>query len=230
MKTWWLDEIAHAGPEHLDAEYVAGYEAKAGFDPGPDIAELQRHGLDQTSTVIDLGAGTGAFSTAIAAHCRHVIAVDVSPAMNDILIRRVAALGLDNVTVVHSGLLSYEHDGSPADFVFSRNVFHHLPDFWKSVALDRTIGLLGSGGIARIHDLIYDFDPTEIEVMMTEWFAGAVDDPSVGFTAGELAEHVRTEFSTYRWVFEGMLERAGFDILDRAFVRRIYGAYTCRRR
>jgi len=29
MDTWWLDELAHAGQEHLDPTYVAGYEAKA---------------------------------------------------------------------------------------------------------------------------------------------------------------------------------------------------------
>ena len=37
MTTWMLDELAHAGQEHLDDAYVAGYEAKAGYDPGPDV-------------------------------------------------------------------------------------------------------------------------------------------------------------------------------------------------
>ena len=32
MTDWWLDEHAHAGAEHLDAGYVAGYERKAGFE------------------------------------------------------------------------------------------------------------------------------------------------------------------------------------------------------
>jgi hypothetical protein len=31
-ESWWLDELAHAGDEHLDPAYVAGYETKAGYD------------------------------------------------------------------------------------------------------------------------------------------------------------------------------------------------------
>ena len=62
MATWWLDELAHAGHEHLDAQYVAGYEAKAGYDPADDLETLRRHGFGATSTIVDLGAGTGRFS------------------------------------------------------------------------------------------------------------------------------------------------------------------------
>jgi hypothetical protein len=55
-----LDELAHAGPEHLDRNFVAGYEHKQGYpDPAEDLAVLAGHGLDATSTVVDLGAGTG---------------------------------------------------------------------------------------------------------------------------------------------------------------------------
>ena len=53
MTEWWLDEHAHAGAEHLDAGYVAGYERKAGYDASDDVAVLQRHGLDGTSTVVE---------------------------------------------------------------------------------------------------------------------------------------------------------------------------------
>ena len=73
--------------------------------------------------------------------------------------------------------------------------------------------------------------PAEADDRIAAWLAGAVDDPARGWTRGdELAEHVRTEFSTYRWLFEPMLERVGFEILDREHRRGAYGAYTCRRR
>src|SRR5690242_337544 len=81
-KTWFLDELAHAGPEHLDDGFITGYDRKQGFpDPAPDIAEFQRQGLDHTATVVDLAAGTGQFTTAAANVFGRVIAVDVSPAM-----------------------------------------------------------------------------------------------------------------------------------------------------
>ncbi|MCU1360793.1 MAG: class SAM-dependent methyltransferase [Ilumatobacteraceae bacterium] len=226
---WWLDEAAHAGLEHLDPQYVAGYEAKAGYDPAEDIDVLQRHGLDQTSVVVDLGAGTGRFTVDVAPHCAQVIAVDVSPAMVDALRLRVRGAGRDNVTVVQSGFLSYRHAGPPADFVFTRNALHQIPDFWKGIALDRIAALLRPGGIMRLRDLIFDFEPSAADDYMVAWMAGATDDSATGWTADELAEHVRLEYSTYSWLFEPMLERTGFQILEREYVRSAYGAFTCRR-
>ena len=55
--SWWLDELGHAGDEHLDAEYVAAYDRKAGFDPAEDVDVLKGHGLDDSAPLIDLGAG-----------------------------------------------------------------------------------------------------------------------------------------------------------------------------
>jgi hypothetical protein len=85
-------------------------------------------------------------------------------------------------------------------------------------------------GILRLHDLVFDFEPADAAARIAAWLEGAVDDPARGWTADELAEHVRLEHSTYSWLFEPMLERAGFRILDRHYVRAAYGAYTCRRR
>jgi SAM-dependent methyltransferase len=227
---WWLDEAAHAGAEHLDPAYVAGYERKAGFDPADDLDVLRRNGLNRESTVIDLGAGVGTFAIAVAPLCRHVVAVDVSAAMTDAIRTRVEALGIENVSVVDGGFLSYEHPSTPVDFVYSRNALHHLPDFWKVIALERIAGWLRPGGVLRLRDLVYDFGPADADARFESWFAGAVDDPLVGWTAAELAEHVRGEFSTYGWLFDVMLERTGFEILGREFRNSTYAAYTCRSR
>lgn len=75
--------------------------------------------------------------------------------------------------------------------------------------LDRIARLLRPGGLLRLHDLVYDFDPAEAADRIPAWLAGAVDDPAVGWTATELAEHVRGEFSTYRWLLEALLDRTG---------------------
>jgi hypothetical protein len=89
---------------------------------------------------------------------------------------------------------------------------------------------LRPGGILRVRDLVFDFEPGDAERSIEGWLSGAVTDPTVGFTAEELATHVRTEFSTYSWLFEAMLERVGFTILDRHYRRSAYGTYTCERR
>jgi ubiquinone/menaquinone biosynthesis C-methylase UbiE len=228
--SWWPDELSYAGAEHLDPAYVAGYERKAGYDPTDDVVVLADRGLGSGSRVVDLGAGTGAFAVAAARLVGTVVAVDVSAAMVDVLRRRVTELGLSNVEVVHDGFLSYEHTGPPVDAVFTRNALHQLPDLWKAIALDRIASIIRPGGVLRLHDLVFDIEPGDAAVHIEAWMAGAVTDPAVGFTAAELAEHVRSEFSTYRWLFEPMLDRAGFDIVDCAYRRSAYGAYTCVRR
>ena len=63
--TWEFDETGHAGAEHLDPRYIAGYDRKAGTDPSDDVEVLRAAGIAERSVVIDLGAGTGTYSPAV---------------------------------------------------------------------------------------------------------------------------------------------------------------------
>ena len=225
-----LDELALAGPEHLDPAYVAGYDRKAAFDPADDLAELQGLGLDETATLVDFGAGTGTFAVAAAEVCRRVVAVDVSPAMTAAIRGRVARFGLLNVEVVRAGFVGYRHEGPPADFVYTRNALHHLPDFWKAIALERLASVLRPGGILRLRDLVYACEPGEAEEVVSAWLDDAAEQPEDGWTRAEREEHVRDEFSTFSWLLEPMLERAGFEIERAAFRAGIYADYACRKR
>jgi predicted RNA methylase len=63
---WFLDELTHVGSEHVDANYVTGYDYKAGTGPTDDIALLRELGLNETHTLVDMGAGTGTFALASA--------------------------------------------------------------------------------------------------------------------------------------------------------------------
>ena len=128
------------------------------------------------------------------------------------------------------GFLSYQHAGSPADAVYTRNALHQLPDFWKAVALDRIGTMLRPGGVLRLHDLIYDFQPSEADTVFQRWLDNAADDPARGYTSADLAEHIRTEHSTFRWLVEPMLAATGFEIVTADFSGSAYGAYTCRKR
>ena len=227
-KAWMIDEVAHAGPEHLDAAFVAGFDRKQGYpDPAEDLAALREHGIGTAATLVDLGAGTGTLALAAAPHVGRVVAVDVSAAMLALLRQRAAAAGLANVECVQAGFLSYAHAGPPADAVFTRNALHQLPDFWKALSLDRMAKLLRPGGVLRLRDLIFDFQPAEAEAVLDGWLDGAVEDPSRGYTREDFAEHLRTEFSTFRWLLEPMLAAAGFTIVTAGFEGSIYGAYTC---
>ena len=226
-----IDEIAHAGPEHLDPAFVAGFDRKQGHpDPAEDLAALAAHGVEAGAAVVDLGAGTGQFALAAARHFRRVVAVDVSPVMVDHLRSRAAEAGLESIECVRAGFLGYEHTGPPADAVHTRHALHQLPDFWKAVALDRIAGMLRPGGVLRLRDLIYDFRPSDAERVIENWLDGAAEDPERGYTRADLAEHVRTEHSTFRWLLEPMITAAGFEIADAEFRGSVYGAYTCVKR
>jgi SAM-dependent methyltransferase len=228
---WFIDELAHAGDEHLDPDYVTTYDRKASTDPTEDLAVLRASGLDESSIVVDLGAGTGTFAMAVAPLCRRVVAVDVSPAMLAALSARAERSGLTNLEIVHAGFLSYQHRGDPADFVYSRNALHHLPDFWKALALERVAALLRPGGVLRLHDLVFSFDPHEAREIIEAWLANARERPEDGWTRPELETHVREEFSTFSWLLEPMLERAGFEIRENhSRASKIYAAYTCVKR
>jgi len=227
-KAWMIDELAHAGPEHLDVAFVAGFDRKQGYpDPAADLAAFREHGVGGASTVVDLGAGTGRLALAAAPHVARVVAVDVSPAMLALLRERAARAGLANVECVQAGFLSYTHAGPPVDAVYTRNALHQLPDFWKALALDRIAKLLRPGGVFRLRDLIFDFQPAEAEAVLDDWLDGAATDPAAGYTREDFAEHLRTEFSTFRWLLEPMLAAVGFRVVAANFEGSIYGAYTC---
>jgi SAM-dependent methyltransferase len=224
IPAWYPNERARAGAEHLDPGYAAGYDAKTGLDLDDALELLRRYGLGPETTLVDLGCGTGLLAAAAAPEARRVVGVDVSPAMLEVARRRS-----DTVEWVEAGFLAYEHTGDSPALVHSRNALHHLPDFWKGAALARIRDLLTPGGVLVLRDLVYDFEPAETRERIEEWLAGAAPTPADGWTREELEEHVRDEHSTFSWLFEALLERAGFEILERDVRGRIYATYACRR-
>lgn len=227
MNGWQFDERAHAGPEHLDPGYVAGYDAKSGVDAAAELGLLRAHGLGSATTLVDFGAGTGRLAVVAAPHCRRVVVVDPSRAMLALARQRATAAGHRNIAFVNAGFLSYEHEGERPRVVYSRNALHHLPDFWKGVALARVRDLLATDGVFVLRDLVFSFEPREADGRVADWLADAAASPAEGWTRAELEEHVRTEHSTFSWLLEPLLERAGLRILEAAHDRGFYSTYVC---
>ena len=141
----------------------------------------------------------------------------MSPAMLSLLRTSLDDCGLGNVTVIESGFFSYPYEPNSMDFVYSRLALHHLPDFWKSLALQRIYEMLRSGGVFRLWDVVYNFERHEATERLENWCATGrhvapftpLDD---GWGRWEIAEHVRDEHSTYSWLLEAMFERTGLSI------------------
>lgn len=225
---WYIDEVSHAGSEHLDTSYVPQYDRKAGTDPTEDLAVLRELGLSETHTLVDLGAGTGTFALAAAPLCRRLVAVDISPVMLALLHQRAAQLGIGNIECVRRGFLSYGHQGELADFVYSRHALHHLPDFWKVIALQHIAAILKPGGVFYLRDLVFSFEPHEAEHAIGGWLANAPEQTEYGWSRPELETHLREEHSTFSWLLELMLQRAGFEIRHVEHGEsRVHSAYTC---
>jgi ubiquinone/menaquinone biosynthesis C-methylase UbiE len=104
--SWVPNELATAGRENLDPEHASRYDQKEDARASDEVAWLQARGLGGEATVVDLGAGTGQFTVAVAPLVERVVAVDVSPVMLTPLRAKVAARGLDNVEVVQAGFLT----------------------------------------------------------------------------------------------------------------------------
>ena len=231
--SWWLDERAHAEREHFDAQHARSYDAKMDAEAAEEVRLLQDAGvLGPDSSVVDLGAGSGQFALAAAAACARVVAVDVSPVMLGQLTEKLERGAAGNVEPVSAGFLTYEHAGDAADLVYSRYALHHLPDFWKAIALTRMAGMLRPGGRLRLWDVVYSFEPAEAEERIEAWIeATMAADVERGWTRAELAEHVRDEHSTFTWLLEPMLERAGFDVIEAsASASGMFARYLCRKR
>jgi ubiquinone/menaquinone biosynthesis C-methylase UbiE len=207
-----LDEVASAGRENLDPAHVARYDDKEDAGAAEEIARCQALGLGPSSTVVEFGSGTGQFTTAVAALCARVVAVDVSAVMQDRLRQKLKDGGIRNVEQVQAGFVTYRHAGQPADLVYSRFALHHLPDFWKAVALDRMHEILRPGGVLRLCDVVFSFEPGDAAARIERWCATGGPRVTDGWSRAELEEHVRDEHSTFSWLLEPMAVRCGFTV------------------
>ncbi len=227
---WFLDEVKSAGRENLDADHVSRYDAKEDAGADDEVTLCRQLGVTPESVVIDMGAGTGQFALSVAPLCARVVAVDVSPVMLANLRRKVQAADAGNVEVVEGGFLSYQHHGPAAHLIYSRYALHHLPDFWKAVALDRAHAMLRAGGVFRLWDVVYNFDPAQAEDHIEAWCATAGSGSATGWHRSELEEHVRDEHSTFTWLLEPMIKRSGFTLEDADYsADGIFAKYVLRR-
>jgi SAM-dependent methyltransferase len=208
--SWFPDEVALAGRENLDPDHVARYDAKMDSEAQAEVELLRSNGMDPSSTVLEFGPGTGQFTVAAAPRCARVIAVDPSPPMLQALRRRLAGTEIDNVEVATGGFLTYERS-EPVDVIYSRFALHHLPDFWKALALRRMRSLLAPHGMVRLSDVVYNFELSDAEIGVEAWCSSFGAQTEEDWSREEVEEHVRDEHSTFTWLLELMIERAGFD-------------------
>ena len=178
---WTVDKRVHAGRENLDPAHVARYDRKEDANAAPSWPRCGR-AASTTARPSSTSARAPASSRWRGGSGSQGGRGGRLPAMLEQLAPSSGERGIDNVELVAAGFLTYEHAGSRADLVYSRYALHHLPDFWKAVALTRIAAMLRPDGVLRLVDVVYGFDPAEAGTVLERWML----DRGVGRPRGRL--------------------------------------------
>jgi putative AdoMet-dependent methyltransferase len=228
-REWAYDEASAPGVDYSQQESVALYEegsAQIG-NPVEEARQIVRLlEIRKDSTVVDMGCGTGVFVVEAARCGGRVIGVDISARMLAGARRRVADAGLTNVALVEAGFLSYRHAGDPVDAIATKLAFHHLPDFWKQIALLKMNRMMKPGGKLCIADVVYSFAPADYQREYDEYLARMKKIVSPGFVRN-IELDLSREHMTLDWILEEMLSRAGFRIERQLKPDHFFAVYVC---
>jgi ubiquinone/menaquinone biosynthesis C-methylase UbiE len=104
---------------------------------------------------VDLGAGTGLLTLALAPRVQELVAVDISERMLERLDDTAAADGVDNVEPLVADLRRLPLEDESATLVVSNYAFHHLDDPGKELALAEARRILRPGGRLVIGDMMF---------------------------------------------------------------------------
>ncbi len=227
--SWQYDEMKQVGKDYGSIAEVEAYDARHGKfrnveKENEDI--LDKLGIRSGDVVIEIGTGTGSFAVQAAHQCARVYAVDVSRVMLAYAEKKAAKQGITNITFCHGGFLTYEHSGQRADAVVTNTAFHHLPDLWKGIALSRLNGMLKDGGHLYLSDVV--FEQSGVIGNIERWI-DKLEKAAGPDIRNDVEAHIRQEFSTYDWILDGLLARAGFEIVDKTLQGGVLGRYLCRK-
>ena len=231
QQNWIYNERFAPGVDHNDLEVAKEYDQRHSsmYDPVATAIEvLDKLKLYTTESLIDMGAGTGTLSIEAAKRCVTVYAVDISKAMLDQAVKKAKKAAINNIRFIQASFLTYEHAKNSADAMVSRGALHHLPDFWKGIALQRFFDFLRPGGRLFLDDAIYSFDIREYQEAYNKSIKTLEKSVSPDFFE-QITTDLSSEFMTFAWIIEGLLEKAGFDIEEKAYPTNWNAQYLCRK-
>lgn len=107
--------------------------------PIPRMVALAGEATRGLGRVLEVAAGTGLVTPALAAGATEVIATDYSAAMVAALKRRVLDAGVTNVRCEQADLYALRFDDATFDAVVAANVLHLVPDLQGALAALRRV-------------------------------------------------------------------------------------------
>jgi len=134
IPNWRYHELDHPGADFDALAEIYDRNMQNYRDIHAEIREILSFlNLQPNQTVLEIGTGTGEFALVAARHCSKVYAVD-----------KARSRGINNVRFLQGGFLTYQNS-TQVDAVVTQLALHHLPDFWKQVALMRMADMLMDG-------------------------------------------------------------------------------------
>ncbi|MCX9074359.1 MAG: methyltransferase domain-containing protein [Candidatus Methanoperedens sp.] len=204
IPVWQYNEMQQVGTDYTDDANVEAYDRRM---------QRLRDIKEETQNIIS---------------SINVIAIDVSTKMLEFAKQKAKLKGVTNVEFYHAGFLTYMHSGKPLDAVVSQLALHHIPDFWKIIALKRVFEILKPGGKFYLKDTVYSFEVDNYE----NFFNNLIDEVRIaaGFEfASDLEIAVREEYATLHWIMEDLLRKAGFHIDKADYYEGFMADYVCTR-
>ena len=107
--------------------------------PLPRMLELASEAVRGKRKVLEVAAGTGIVTSALAQTSDHVVATDYAEAMVDALEQRVQGAGLENVTCEQADIYSLPYSAGEFDAVVAANVLHLVPDLPAAIQTLRSV-------------------------------------------------------------------------------------------
>jgi ubiquinone/menaquinone biosynthesis C-methylase UbiE len=107
--------------------------------PLPRLLELASEAVQGRRKVLEVAAGTGIVTSALAQTSDHVVATDYAAAMVDALEQRVQGAGLENVTCEQADIYSLSYSAGEFDAVVAANVLHLVPDLPAAIQALRSV-------------------------------------------------------------------------------------------
>lgn len=189
-------------------------------------AALKMLGVQRGWRIADIGCGNGVLATEAALMGAEVDAIDISPAM--LALAQIYARDRKApVRTQSAGLLSFAYRPESYDLIVSEFTLHHLPDFWKAVAMSRIYRALKPGATFYLRDIVYASMPDAVERDVDQWADFEIKNHDV--PRESVVTHMRDEYSTFGWVMERMLTDVGFTLVSADYHAPMHGTYLLRK-
>ena len=221
-RDWYYNQRRRVGIDRAVASLYGG-------DDDADLrarATLSMLGVRPGWRIADIGCGNGALACEAALMGAEVDAIDISPAM--LALAEISARDRKvAIRTQSAGLLSFAYQPSSYDLIVSEFTLHHLPDFWKAVAMSRIFAALKPGANFFLRDIVFVRTPDGTERDVEEWAEFSITNHD--FNRDSVVTHMRDEYSTFGWVIERMLTDAGFELKSADYHAPLHGTYLLRK-